>query len=321
MMVDRGMSCAEVTLLLWGTGSTRPSKDREHPCTVIKACRGILLLDCGEGCQKVLNSMGVGHNEPLGILISHLHGDHVLGVAPLLQTLSLMGRSNPVFIIGPYGLREEGLGRWGEGTYPLNIVELTREAGTLELRIGSSFKLTYVRAYHAPFSYSFVLHFPPRVQLDPEKLELAGIPPKLRGVLIEKGEVSYEGRTFTLGDFVRRIIPGAVIAYSGDTLPNPLFAAKAKHADVMIHEATFASDVPESMNVPHSTPTDAAETAAKARVKLLVLVHFSPRIKDLGKMAEEAKRIFPRVVLAKKGLKISVEVRVPRVFRLSEVPA
>lgn len=315
------MSCDKVTIFFWGTGSTRPSKEREPPCTIVRTCSGVVVFDCGESCQRAFEEFRVGYNERLTLAISHLHGDHVLGLPPLLQTLNLAGRSRPIHVVGPLGLwrilsRQEIV-----VNFPLHITELATESGVVNFNEGNvqRFSLVYIRALHAPLSYSFVLRLPQRLHLSAEKLEKEGVPPKLRSVLVREGAVYHDGKFYELRDFVERIDPGIVIAYSGDTLPNALFAAKCKGADVLIHEATLADRAPGWSEVAHSTVVEAAEIALKARVKLLVLTHFSPRYKDLEELLREAKRIFPRVIVARKGLSLTIWARSPRIFRVARL--
>lgn len=313
------MSCDKTKIFFWGTGSTRPAKDRDPPCVLIKTCAGVCILDCGEGCQRAFEEIRVGYNERLVVLITHLHGDHVLGLPPLLQTLDLVGRSRPVYIIGPLGLWRVLSGRGSAVSFPIQVTELSADSGILDLAEVLNFSLEYVRALHTPLSYSFVLRFPHRVHLNAGKLEKEGVPPKLRKLLLEKGIVRHEGKVFELHSFVESIDPGLVIAYSGDTLPNALFAAKCKGADVLIHEATLSIRTPGWNEVPHSTATDAAEIAAKARAKLLVLIHLSARYRDSEQLLSEARRVFPRTIVARKGLVLTVWGRTPRVFQVAEL--
>ncbi|MEM4789963.1 MAG: MBL fold metallo-hydrolase [Thermofilum sp.] len=312
------MSCDKVTIFFWGTGSTRPAKDRDPSCILVRACAEVYILDCGEGCQRAFEEFGVGYNERLTIIVSHLHGDHVLGLLPLLQTLSLAGRSKPVRVVGPLGLWRILSRRDFAVNFPLHVTELATESGELSLT-GSTqgTSLVYTRALHVPLSYSFVIRFPQRIHLSAEKLEKEGVSPKLRSILIKEGIVHYGDKIFKLDNFIESIDPALVIAYSGDTLPNALFAAKCRKADVLIHEATLAGEASGLGETLHSTASEAAEIALKARVKLLVITHFSPRYRDLEELAREAKRIFPRVIVARKGLSLTVWFHTPRVIQVS----
>lgn len=312
------MSCDSVSVFFYGTGASRPVRGRETPCILVKTCTGTCLLDCGEGCQKAFEEFGVGYNERLVILISHLHGDHVLGLQPLVQTLNLSGRSNPVYVIGPFGLRTL-LSRETSLDFPLHVLELVENSGVVDLGYVLRCTLVYVRALHVPLSYSFVIRFPPRIHLNAEKLERDGVPPKLRRLLIEIGSINYDNRVFELRNYIRSVEPGLTIAYSGDTLPNALFASKCLGADILIHEATLADESSRGSDMAHSTISEAAEIAIKARAKLLVLTHLSPRYRNVEQVERKAAEVFPRVLVARKGLVLTVRASTPRVFRITSI--
>src|SRR5712692_6356910 len=93
-----------IQLIFLGTGGTIPTERRSLPATVISCGREILLFDCGEGTQRRYLQSGLRLNRPMKIFITHLHGDHILGLPGLLQTFSLLGRSAPLEIYGPPGI-------------------------------------------------------------------------------------------------------------------------------------------------------------------------------------------------------------------------
>jgi ribonuclease Z len=317
-MVGRGeeVTCGKISIYFWGVSATRPFAEREPPCAIVASCSSIILLDVGEGCQKALEHFNLGFNKRMVVLISHLHGDHYLGLPPLLHTLSLSGRSEGLMIIGPPHLHRALQAYDLRHDFPLVFAEVWGVQGVLDLRWWAGFTISYVAAPHAPLSHSYVIRYPDIPHLDSSKLDEAGIPREVRRSLVEHGYVVVDGREFRLKDFLRSIDPGPVIAYSGDTLPNAAFIARSKGADVMIHEATFSELEEKAKTAPHSSPVDAAEAALKARAKLLVLTHFSTRYRDLEKLVDEARRIFPRTIYAFKGLVVQLTTKTPRTIFL-----
>uniref|UniRef100_A0A7C1T6R4 Ribonuclease Z n=1 Tax=Thermofilum pendens TaxID=2269 RepID=A0A7C1T6R4_THEPE len=306
------MTCNRVSIHFWGVSATRPFAGREPPCIIITSYNSIVMLDAGEGCQKAFEYFGLGLNRKIVVLISHLHGDHYLGLPALLHTLSLSGRSEELIVVGPPHLRRALQVYDAQYGFPLVFAELWGAQGVIDLKRQAGFTVTYTAAPHIPFSYSFVIKYPDVQHLDPTKLDEAGMPREVRRALIEQGRVAAGGREFRLEDFLKGVDPGPIIAYSGDTLPSAAFIAKAKGADVMIHEATFSETEEKAKIVPHSSSVDAAEAALKAKVKLLVLTHFSTRYKDPERLADEARRIFPRTICAFKGLVIQLSTKTPR---------
>jgi Metal-dependent hydrolases of the beta-lactamase superfamily III len=311
------MTCDKVTIYFWGVGATRPFAERELPCIIINSCSSMVLLDAGEGCQKAFEYFGLGLNKKLVVLISHLHGDHYLGLPPLLHTLSLFGRSEKLMVIGPPHLHEMLRPHVMRYSFPLTFTELWGSQGSIDLRHQVGFILSYVAAPHIPFSYSFIIKYPDVQHLDSTKLDKAGVPREVRRVLLERGRVVVDGKELRLENFLRGVDPGPVIAYSGDTLPSATFIAKSKGADVIIHEATFSETEEKADAIAHSSPRDAAEVALKAKAKLLVITHFSARYRDPEVLVGEAQRIFPRTIYAFKGLVLQLSSKIPRSITLN----
>ncbi|QOJ79622.1 ribonuclease Z [Infirmifilum lucidum] len=305
-------------IMFWGVSSTRPFKERLPPCVLVKFNRKLVVLDAGELCQSAFEYFGLSHNSPLTVLISHLHGDHTYGLVPLLESLQLAGRNEPVEIIGPPGIGEIiPTQTLLKQDFPLVVRELARSEGKILLEGEEKLTLKYIQAPHSHLSYSYVLETGERIRLNGKKLQEKAIPGKLRRKLIERGEIFLRGKKYFLEDFILERIPGIKIAYSGDTLPNARFAAASFGADVMIHESTFLhSDWNGRESVAHSTCRDAAYLAKTSRVKLLILTHYSTRYSDLQPLLEEARAVFPRVVLAQRGLVVEVEARQPRVIAI-----
>ena len=305
-------------IMFWGISSTRPFKDRLPPCILVKIESRLIVLDAGELCQSAFEYFGLSHNTPLTILITHLHGDHVYGLAPLLESLQLAGRREKAEIVGPPGVGEViPLRNILKQTFPINITELTAREGKLEIDKDRRITLAYVQSPHSYISYSYVIETPEKIRLDGEKLQQESIPGRLRRKLLERGYVQLRGKKYALEDFIRERIPGVKIAYSGDSLPNARFAAKSLKADVLIHESTFVSSDREGREeVAHSTASEAAYLARLAQVNLLVLTHYSTRYMDLSPLLDEARQYFARTVLAQKGLIVEVEAKRPRIIRI-----
>lgn len=94
----------EVTIL--GAASAKPTADRHPSAQVINVGEQLYLLDAGEGVQGRLFAAGINPLRLRGVFISHLHGDHVYGLFPLISTLGLYGKRTPLRIFGPSALGE-----------------------------------------------------------------------------------------------------------------------------------------------------------------------------------------------------------------------
>lgn len=289
-----------------------PRGGRGRPCVFLKAGNQIVSLDFGEGCQEAYFGFGLGVNVPLVVLVSHLHGDHILGIRPFLETLTMLSRRRRVTIVGPR-LTEWAVfgGQTVNTTFPVEIVEVYGREGRLSL---GEMIVDYVVAPHALLSYSYIIRLRDKINLDPTMLEADGIPPPLRRRLLEEGYVAYNGRTVFLEKYVRARARGVKIAYSGDTMPNYRLASKSLHADLLIHEATLThADLLESGKT-HSSALQAAQIARYAKAKLLALVHRSSRYDDDTPLLREAQKVFPRTILPRRGDIIEISASSPRIF-------
>src|SRR5213593_1791109 len=117
-----------IEVVFLGTGGSLPTKGRGLPSVAIRRDGELLLFDCGEGTQRQMMHAGLGFNRPTSIFISHLHGDHILGVPGLVQTMSSLVRDKPLDLFGPKGLSaffkslHNTLGF--ASTFPVKITEL-----------------------------------------------------------------------------------------------------------------------------------------------------------------------------------------------------
>src|SRR6059036_4384336 len=93
-----------IDVIFLGTGGSLPTKERGLPSVALRRDGEIILFDCGEGTQRQMMHAGLGFNRPTVILISHLHGDHILGLPGLLQTMSSLARDKPLDLYGPEGI-------------------------------------------------------------------------------------------------------------------------------------------------------------------------------------------------------------------------
>lgn len=284
---------------------------------MVRVGRCIVMFDVGEGCQEAYGLFGLGMNKPLHIFISHSHGDHLLGLRPFLESLSLSRRERCVHLYMPAYTRDYALSGVAEYGFPLHVTEIAGERGHIRLdECGVS--VAYRLVPHSFLSYAFSLETDVKVKLNPVKLAADGIRGPQRRILLEKGAVSAGGGEVYLDYYVAAREPGIKITYSGDTLPAYQLAALARNSDVLIHEATLLTKDWESRpEVPHSTPHYAAKTALLSRSRLLVLFHIGSRYEDPSPLLREALKVFPRVVLAERGMCIRVVQGRPRIYYIT----
>jgi ribonuclease Z len=294
-----------------GTSGSMPTPEKNSSSVAVKMGRGITLLDCGEGTQRQMVAAHIGFSRVKLIFITHLHGDHVLGVPGLLQSMTLQRREEPLDVFGPRGLHAflQGVSSTlGGPGFPVAVHEI-HEPGVVHE--GKSFRVETCRAGHRLEAWSYIIAEKPRPgKFYPRKALDLGVP---EGALWKKLQ---DGEEIMLGDRIVRPSevsdpprPGRRVVYTGDTRPSDNIVELASGADLLIHEATFGDELMErAVEDGHSTASQAAEVAARAGVKRLILTHISSRYGDTSLLLEAAKKVFPETQIAEDLLEIEISL-------------
>jgi ribonuclease Z len=302
----------ELKIVFLGTSGSMPTQNRSSSSIVIRKDAEIIMLDCGEGTQRRMVEARLGFRRPMKILISHLHGDHVLGLPGLLQTMTLLKREKPLQVCGPQGIVsyiEAFSSVLGGPGFPLEIYEVMSQGPICQ---DTDYVIFAIKADHDIPSWSYVIQEHPRPgKFNPERARDLGVPEGPSWKRLQFGEdIKLEdGRIIRSRDVVGPPNRGLKIAYSGDTRPTKAFAEAAESADVMIHEATFDESLKErAAENGHSTAAQAAEVAKVADVGKLILTHISSRYPDPTILLKEAAEIFPETVIAEDLMAVEVDL-------------
>jgi ribonuclease Z len=235
------------------------------------------------------------------ILITHMHGDHYLGLPGLLKTYSLLGREEPLVLFGPSGLYEtlrdtERL--IGKPRFPF-MVEEVGEGTVLE---GAGYALRTVSTAHGLPGLAWCLEESERPgAFHPELAVALGVTPGRDFGRLQRGETvtTSDSRTVRAEDVMDAPRPGRKVVITGDTRPVPAIVEMAKGASVLVHDSTFGStEVERALETGHSTAREAAEVAVAAGVGTLVLTHVSSR-HGWRELRDEARAVFPNSLLPK----------------------
>jgi ribonuclease Z len=299
----------ELGLVILGSSAAVPTKSRGLPSIAVVYRGSIILLDAGEGTQAALTRAGLSPLKVEAVLVTHLHGDHFFGLPGLLQSMGMLGRKSLLLVAGPRGLysflREAfKVSRWLPG-YPLYIAELG--AGE-RLSLPSGWTVETFPTCHTVESLGYRLVEPPRKpKLNMELLRRLGLRPGPYLSKLREGEpVEVNGVLLKPEDvFIQQ--PRTTIVYTGDTRPCKTVVEAARNATVLVHDATFTSDMAEeAYEQGHSTAADAAKAAAEAGAELLVLFHISARYEDPTPLLNEARRYHHNTIVAEDTLKIVI---------------
>ena len=299
----------QITFL--GTSSAVHSNERNHPSIAIKAFGETILFDCGEATQKQMISSNISPMKVSKIFITHYHGDHILGLPGLLQSMSLNGREAKLTIYGPKGLDKVKNAIYSLGycaiEYPVEFIEI--DSGIIEDNKEYFIQAERVRHNVPTLAYSIEEKKKPRF-LREKAIEL-GVPvgPAF-GHLHNGEEVEVNGKIIKPEQVLGEPRKGAKITYSGDTKPCEEMIMLARDSTLLIHESTFVEE--DKLNAEehaHSTSVDAAYIARESNSKKLILTHISTRYtKEYeDKMLNEAREIFENTELAYDLLEVEIK--------------
>lgn len=300
----------EVTIL--GSSSATPIYNRHPTAQVLNVRERLFLLDCGEGTQTQLVKYKIKFQRISHIFISHLHGDHYLGLMGLLSTMHLQGRTTELHLYGQQDL--------------MDILEL-------QLRLSNTI-LRYNLIFHP------VRYYVSSIILEDDDIQVKSIvmnhripctgflfreKPKPRKLIITKmqqynipfayfnriknGE-NYEddfGNIIKNEELTIPSLPPHSYAFCSDTIYDETIATEVRGVDLLYHESTFLHEMADRARTTfHTTSLQAAQFAKKAEVKKLLIGHFSARYKNLFPLLEEARTVFENTELAIEGLSFSL---------------
>lgn len=295
----RGVSTRVIAL---GTAGGVPTVSRNLPSFVVVREGESLVFDCGEGTQRQMIKAGVSPCGRMKIFITHLHGDHVIGLFGLLQTMNLLNRERGLDVYGPSGLRylinDVLKSIAAEPSFELSIHEVGE--GVVCEEKGYVVKAAWAEHSKPNLAYALIEKEGPG-KFYPEKARELGVPVGPLWAKLKRGEevVLEGGRVVSPREVLGPPRPGVKVVYSGDTAPCSSIIELARGADLLIHEATFDDSlVNKAVEDKHSTASQAAKVALEAGVKRLLLTHVSARYADPRVLKEEAAKVFPNVEVA-----------------------
>ena len=265
-----------------GTGGAVPTTERGPSALLIERDGERLLFDCGEGTQRQMMRFGTGFTVS-HLFVTHLHGDHVLGIPGLIQTRDFNGRDDPLALYGPPGSKPHLRDLLSAGGYrpefPVTVNEV--RPGTVALDAPEYEVRTFGTDHRNVSSMGYaVVEDDRKGRFDRERAEELGVPvgPKF-GRLHDGHPVELDDGTVVRPEqVVGDPRPGRRVVYTGDTRPVTATAAVVDDPDLLVHDATFHDEWAErARRTGHSTGREAAETAARAGAKRLGLVHVSSR--------------------------------------------
>jgi ribonuclease Z len=295
-------------LTILGCYAATPRTLTNPTSQVLEIKSRLFLIDCGEGTQVQLRKNKIKFSKINHIFISHLHGDHLYGLIGTISTFSLLGRTTDLHIYGPKGIKELILLQlkltesWT--TYSLFFHELESKESEvifednkvivktipLKHRVYTNGFLFQEKPAERKLNVEAVQHYDVHIAYY-QKIKNGGNVTLDDGTVIENEKLSFDPE------------PPKSYAFCSDTVYNEDVIPIIKDTDVLYHESTFLeSEARLALKTLHSTAKEAARIALKANVRYLVLGHYSTRYDEIERFKEEAKTVFPNVLLGDDGV-------------------
>lgn len=297
-------------LVFLGTSAAQPTIERGMTCICLILDKEILMFDAGEGAQIAFQKAKLGWNKKMKIFVTHLHGDHCVGILGLLQTMSLQNRTESLDIFGPPGIDEflaANLKILNFGlTFPVRITRI-KEGPVFD---DPAYTVHVCEAEHSIPAYSYLFAEKDRPgKFYPEKAKQLGVPEGDLWHELQSGkEVKAGEKTIRPSDVMGEKRSGRKIGISGDTRPTKKLEEFFKDCDYITFDSTYSDTLRDKAKENyHSTSVEAAELAKRAGVSNLILTHFSARYDDAEELAKEAKVVHDSVIAAKDLMEIEIK--------------
>ena len=295
----------KVTVL--GRASAKPTVTSHPSAQIVNVNEQYYLVDAGEGTQQQMFRRGINPLKLRAVFISHLHGDHVFGLFPMLSTMGLCGRQTPlkVFAPRPFGEMLDFHLKYFDENLPYQVewveVDTTKHQCIFENRT--------VEVWSIPLRHKIPcagFHFKEKApelnvhkfKIEKYSLSIAQIVAAKRGedITLEDGTV-IENSELTYLPFTPKSY-----AYLSDTSRSAVAAKRVKGVNLLYHEATYTKEFArDAKERGHSTAADAAQIAMTAEAERLIIGHFSSRYKSAEVLLDEAKAVFENTQLAEEG--------------------
>lgn len=300
----------DLRIIFLGTSASRPTINRNLSCVCIEIDDTILMFDAGENAQVSYAKSGLKWNKKMKLFITHLHGDHCIGILGLLQTMSIQQRTKPIEIYGPEGIIEfivENMKTLNFNlTYPVLINSINEKTVIQE----NMYKINCCKARHSIRTFSFLLEKVFKYgKFSPSRAMQFNVPKGNMWKELQNGNnVKIGNKMVNASDIVKMKKDSRRIGISGDTRPTKKLERFFNNCDYLIFDSTFLHNMKyKAIKTQHTTAYEAALLANHANVKKLILTHFSTRYKNENKFVEEAKKVHHKVICAADFKVVDVE--------------
>ncbi len=297
----------KIPLTFLGTGQAIPTAKRNHTSILLEYKDESIMIDCGEGTQRQFRKAKLNPCKLTKILITHWHGDHILGLPGLLQTLALNGYNRTLHIYMPQGTR-----------YRMDLIlKMFVFIGKIKYEIhecepgkifeNSDFMIEAEKMEHGTPTLAYSFTEKSKIRINKKKLEKLKIKGRIICELQKGKDIEWNGKKVKAKDLTYEE-PEKKITIILDTNLNKNMLKIASNSDLLVCESTYLEKETDAEGYEsHLTAKQAAETAKSAKVKRLILTHISQRYDCKEKLLlEEARKIFKNTDIAEDLMRIEI---------------
>jgi ribonuclease Z len=295
----------EITFL--GTTCMIPTKERNHQGIFISYKNEGFLFDCGEGIQRQFRIANIKPTKITKIFLSHWHGDHVLGLPGLLQTMSASEYVGKLLIFGPRGTKKSIKKMMETFKFDNKLDMEVKEINKTVFFDTKEYKLEALKLEHSVLTLGFSFVEKDKRKINVSYVKNLGVPEgQLIGELQNNKKITWKGKKINPKD-ATYLEKGTKISIINDTLLCNNCYKLAKDADLLISEAVHSTENEHlARRDMHLTAKQAGLVASQSNVKKLILTHFSQRYKNIEDLLNDAKEVFDKVDCAFDFMKIKI---------------
>ncbi len=290
-----------------GTSAMMPTKDRNHSSLFLQCKDEGILVDCGEGTQRQLRKAKISPSKITKVLISHWHGDHTLGIPGLMQNLGASNYKKTLEIYGPKGTKKYFKNMMSGFSYQIKIKHKVKEVSPGIIYKDKNLRIESILLDHTITTLGYSIRENEKLKMNLEYLKKFGLTQHpLLGKLQQGKDIIYKGKRI----FVKNAtipVKGKKVTIIMDTAPCKNAEKLAKDSDLLIIESTWEDKLKDLVKKrKHLTSKLAAKIGKKAKVKKIILTHFSQRYKSTKELESEARKVFKNLTAAKDLMEVEI---------------